>query len=72
MCPSCEALRIAVDQPRLGITNVAFRDKATAQCTVFVRARDAVVNENEPNPLGKPAGGETQIATHVPHQPVPQ
>ena len=49
MCPSVEALRIAVDQSRLRITNVAFVNEASAQCTVLVAARDAVVHDNEPN-----------------------
>jgi hypothetical protein len=60
MCPSCEALRIAVDQSRL----------ATAHCAMLVRARDAVINDNEPNCLWKSAGGESQIGTHVPHPSV--
>jgi len=49
MCPFCEAPRIAIDQSRLHITNVAFFHKATAQRAVLVHARHAVVNENEPN-----------------------
>src|SRR2546430_91523 len=70
MGPPCEALRIAVDQPRLRITNVTFLDKATAQCAAFVRTRDAVINQNEPNSLGKSASGESQIGTHVHFHPV--
>ena len=70
VCPSCETLRIAVDQPRLRITNVAFLEKATAQCAVLVRARHAVIDENEPNCPRKSAGGESQIGTHVPHPSV--
>ena len=66
MCPSVEALRIAVDQSRLRITNVAFLTKATAQCAVLARVWDAVINENKPNCLWKSAGGESQIGTHVP------
>ena len=31
----------------------------------MVGARDAVINENEPNCLWKFAGGERQIGTHV-------
>ncbi len=65
MGPPCEALRVATDQSRLRITDVTVFDKATAQCAVFVRARDAVINQNEPNSLGKSAGGESQISTHV-------
>ena len=70
MCPSGEALRIAVDQSRLRITNVACLDKATAHCAVFVRARDAVIDDNEPNCLSKSAGAESQIGAHVPHPSV--
>ena len=66
MCPSVEALRIAVDQSRLRITNVAFVNEASAQCTVLVAARDAVVHDNEPNYLWESAAGESQIGTHVP------
>jgi hypothetical protein len=72
MCPSCEALRIAVDQSRLGITNVAFLNKATAHRAVLVRAGDAVINDNEPSYPCKPAGSESQIGTHVPHPSVRQ
>jgi hypothetical protein len=36
----------------------------------LVRARDAVINDNEPNCLWKSAGGESQIGTHVPHPSV--
>jgi len=32
---------------------------------VLARARDAVVNENEPNCLWQSAGGESQIGTHL-------
>ena len=70
MCPSVEALRIAVDQSRLRITNVAFVNEASAQCTVLVAARDAVVHDNEPNYLWESAAGESQIGNHVPHPSV--
>jgi hypothetical protein len=45
--PSCEALRIAVHQPRLRIPDVAFLDNSTAQCEVLLHARDPAINENE-------------------------
>ena len=32
-----------------------------------VRARDAVINDNEPNRLWKSTGSESQIGTHAPH-----
>ena len=72
MCPFCEAPRIAIDQSRLHITNVAFFHKATAQRAVLVHARHAVVNENEPNCPWKSAGGESLVGTHVPHLSVPK
>jgi hypothetical protein len=65
MGPPCEALRVAEGQSRLQITNKAFLERAAAECAVFVRARDAVINQNEPNSPGKSAGGERQIGTHV-------
>jgi hypothetical protein len=65
MCPSyCEALRIAVDQPRLRITDIAFLDNPAAQRAVFIRARDAFINDNEPNSVRKSASGESQ-GTHI-------
>ena len=42
----------------------SFLNKSTSQCAM-VGARDAVINENEPNCLWKFAGGERQIGTHV-------
>ena len=65
MGPPCEALRVTEDQSRLQITNKPFLKRAAAECAVFVRARDAVVDQNEPNSPGKSAGGERQIGTHV-------
>jgi hypothetical protein len=45
---SGKALRIAVDQPRPRITNMAFLENGAAQCTVLIHAWNAVLNENEP------------------------
>ena len=50
---SREALHIAVEQTRLRFADVAFFDLSTAKRAVCVRARDAVVDENEPSPAQK-------------------
>jgi hypothetical protein len=47
---SREALRIAVEQMRLRFADIAFFDLAAAKRAVYVSARDAVVDENEPGP----------------------
>ena len=52
-------MRIAVDQTRLRIADVAFLDNAAAQCAVSVCARDAVINDNEPGSVQKSAPGES-------------
>ena len=62
---SREALRIAVDQARPKITNVAVLKSAAAQRAVSVRARDTVVNENKPGSVQKSARGESQIGVHI-------
>jgi hypothetical protein len=48
-----EALRVAVDQSRLWITDVAFLYKPTTQSAAFTCTQDAVINQNEPNSLGE-------------------
>jgi hypothetical protein len=49
----------------LWITDVAFRDSRAAQRAVFVRARDAIINENEPWSVWQSIGGEARIGTHT-------
>ena len=44
---------IAVEQTRLRFPDVAFFDLSTAKRAICVRARDAVVDENEPSPAQK-------------------
>jgi hypothetical protein len=50
---SSEALHIAVEQTRLRFPDVAFFDLSAAKRAICVRARDAVVDENEPSPAQK-------------------
>ena len=71
MCPCCEALRVAADRSRLRITNVASFNKVAAHHAVGIRARNAVVHENEPNCPLKPVGVGSLNGTHIPHPSVP-
>jgi hypothetical protein len=61
VCPTGEALRIAVDQARFKISEVAFIDGSAAQCAVLVGTRHAVIDENESRCMRKCASGERQI-----------
>jgi len=47
MGPPCEALRVAVDQTRPQITNVASFDSAAAHRAMLFAARHAVIDETE-------------------------
>jgi RNase P subunit RPR2 len=47
VCASGETLRVAVDQTRQKITNVACFDCAAAYRAMFVVARHAVIDKNE-------------------------
>jgi hypothetical protein len=62
---SRQALRIAVDQTRANITDVAILDKAATQLTMFIAARYAVINEYEPSSVGKSGGGKGHIGVHI-------
>jgi hypothetical protein len=70
VCPTGEALRIAVDQTRFKISDVAFLDGAAAQRAMFVIAQHALVNENESRCVRKSASGKTQIGAHTGPQSV--
>jgi hypothetical protein len=63
--PSRQALHIAVDQTRANITDVAIIDNAAAQRAMFIVARYAAINENEPSSVGKPACGKGHIRAHI-------
>jgi hypothetical protein len=64
VCPTGEALRIAVDQTRFKISDVAFLDGAAAQRAVLVIARHAIIDENEFRCVRKSTSGKTQIGAH--------
>jgi hypothetical protein len=64
VCPSGEALRIAVDQTRPKISDVAFLDGAAAQRAMLVIAQHAIIDENESRCVRKSASGKTQIGVH--------
>jgi hypothetical protein len=64
VCPTGEALRIAVDQTRFKISDVAFLDGAAAQRAMLVIAQHAIIDENESRCVRKSASGKTQIGVH--------
>jgi hypothetical protein len=59
VCPTGEALRIAVDHTRFEISNVAFLDCAAAQRAMLVIAWHAMINENESRCLRNSASDKT-------------
>ena len=70
VCPTGEALRIAVDQTRFKISDVAFLDGAAAQRAMLVIKRHALIDENESRCVRKSASSKTQIGAHSGPQPV--
>lgn len=71
VCPTDEALRIAVNQTRFKISDVAFLDSAAAQRAMLVIARHAIIDENESRCVLKSASGKTQIGAHSGPQWIP-
>jgi hypothetical protein len=47
VCSTREALRIAVDQARFKISDIAFLDGAAAQRATLVIVRHAIIDENK-------------------------
>ena len=62
--PAGQALRIAVEQTRFKISDIAFLDGAAAQRTMLVIARHATIDENESRCARKSASGNIQIGAH--------
>ena len=64
ICSTGETLRIAVDQTRFKLSDVAFVDGAATHRTMLVVAWHAIIDENESRCVRKPASGKTQIGAH--------
>jgi hypothetical protein len=60
-----EALGIGIEHTRLRFADVAFFNLLMTECSVGVRARDPIIDQNEPSPLRKSVrAGEHRIGAH--------
>ena len=64
--PSREAPRVALNQARLGITDVARLDNPAAHRAAFIRTRETIIDENEPCSAVTDRKGQIGAHNHLP------